>query len=70
MKNNKVPISVFFQKRIIFSHKSKVDGLEKFLNLKWCRFFDLIISRPWPVPSGGFLRRSARRSGFHLKRLK
>ena len=21
---------------------------------KWCRFFDSMIFRPWPLPSGGF----------------
>ena len=55
MKNDKVLFSVFFHKQIIFSHKSKVDCVKKFLNLKCCRFFDLMHFRLHPVPSVGFL---------------
>ena len=32
MKNDKVHFSVFFHQQMIFSHKSKVDGLKKFWN--------------------------------------
>ena len=37
--------------------------------LKWCRFFDPMIFRPWPPPSGGFIQKIPHESEFHLTRV-
>ena len=54
----------------LVSHKSKVDGLKKFLKSKYCRFFDLMHFRPCQVPSGGFLKKEACQFQFHLTTVK
>ena len=59
----------FFTKKF-FSHKSKVDGLKKFLKIKCCWFFDLMHFKLCPAPSGGYLKKEACQFQFHLTKVK
>ena len=49
--------------------KCKVVVLKKLVFSKWCQFFDPMIFRPWPPPSGGFIQKIPRESEFHLTRV-
>ena len=62
----------FYVKKLFVSEKThKSDNcLKKFLKLKWYLFFDSMHFRPYPAPSGGFLRKSPRKFGIHLNRAK
>ena len=49
--------------------KRKVVVLKKLVFQSGVGFFDSMIFRPWPPPSGGFIQKIPHESEFHLTRV-
>ena len=54
----KTQIKGFFDKRMIFLHKSKVDPLAKMHCFHSVTLFRMLCFKHWPMPSGGILEKS------------